>query len=328
VRKLSAAVLAGVLLLSVSACGQSSSPSESSNASSSASNNAAQSPSASASVAPGKGKLADVKVESQDGGAKAPKVSVTESLEDGEAATARSVSGGEGEALKEGNALKLKLAYYSSADGSLQDDSGWSAPQSVELTENNFSGLGDAYKLLKAGKVGTEVLVYAPPTVSKSTGMLMLMHVESQSVPPKKASADEVAKLKADGALPTVTFAKDGKPSITIPKGKDAPADLIVEVLKEGKGKAATTASTVTAKYLGVNWAKGEKFDSSYDRTPDTSEFPLTGVIAGWTKGLTGVKEGSTVVLTIPQSMAYPTAAEGEKTHGPLVFVVELTKVS
>jgi peptidylprolyl isomerase len=51
----------------------------------------------------------------------------------------------------------------------------------------------------------------------------------------------------------------------------------------------------------------------------------LTGVIKGWTLGLTDQKVGSKVLLTIPTDLAYGknAAAEG-KPAGPLVFVVEI----
>lgn len=104
--------------------------------------------------------------------------------------------------------------------------------------------------------------------------------------------------------------------------------ELKVETLVEGSGTAATADSTVSANYFGWS-ADGKIFDStnrSGEATP--IDFPLSGVIEGWTKGLTGVAEGSTVRLTIPADMAYGAEDDGSgRPFGPLMFIVELKEV-
>jgi len=55
----------------------------------------------------------------------------------------------------------------------------------------------------------------------------------------------------------------------------------------------------------------------------------LSGVIAGWTQGLTGVKVGSVVRLTIPASLAYGSTAEGViPADSPLEFIIEVHSAS
>ena len=113
------------------------------------------------------------------------------------------------------------------------------------------------------------------------------------------------------------------------PFDKAGVTGLKVETLKEGDGAVATANSTVNANYFG--WTSdGKIFDSSQKNgvaNPATS--PLSGVISGWTEGLTGVKAGSVVKLTIPADKAYgatgspPTIGPNE----PLVFIVELKEV-
>lgn len=104
--------------------------------------------------------------------------------------------------------------------------------------------------------------------------------------------------------------------------------ELKVDVLKEGEGKAATAESTVNANYFGWS-ADGVIFDSTNKGgTTAPIDFPLSGVITGWTEGLTGVKEGSTVKLTIPAEKAYGATDNGDgRPFGPLVFIVELKEV-
>ena len=103
---------------------------------------------------------------------------------------------------------------------------------------------------------------------------------------------------------------------------------LKVETLKQGTGKAAKADSTVTANYFGWD-ASGKIFDSTNKNGTTTPiDFGLSQVITGWTEGLTGVKEGSTVKLTIPADKAYGNTDQGNgQPVGPLVFVVELKKV-
>jgi len=111
---------------------------------------------------------------------------------------------------------------------------------------------------------------------------------------------------------------------------KTAITALKVDVLKQGDGTAATASSTVSANYFG--WTSdGKIFDSSQKQGAAASpvSFPLSGVIKGWTNGLTGVKAGSVVKLTIPADQAYgatgspPTIGANE----PLEFIVELKEV-
>ncbi len=104
--------------------------------------------------------------------------------------------------------------------------------------------------------------------------------------------------------------------------------ELKVETLVQGEGAAATAESTVNANYFG--WTSdGKIFDSTNKGGVATPiDFPLNGVIKGWTEGLTGVKQGSTVKLTIPADKAYGAVDNGDgRPFGPLVFIVELKEV-
>jgi FKBP-type peptidyl-prolyl cis-trans isomerase len=72
---------------------------------------------------------------------------------------------------------------------------------------------------------------------------------------------------------------------------------------KVGDGTAVQPKQTVKVHYTG--WlTDGSKFDSSHDRGQPI-EFPLTGVIAGWTKGIPGMQPGGTRRLMIPGPLAY-----------------------
>ncbi len=106
------------------------------------------------------------------------------------------------------------------------------------------------------------------------------------------------------------------------------PSGLQYKVLTEGTGKSPKATDTVLVHYFGT-LINGNEFDSSYKRK-EPIEFPLNGVIAGWTEGLQLMKEGAKFRFFIPSKLAYGTQGAGYDI-GPnqaLIFEVELLKVS
>lgn len=101
---------------------------------------------------------------------------------------------------------------------------------------------------------------------------------------------------------------------------------LQYEILREGKGKQASEDSTVKVHYSG-KLIDGTEFDSSYARG-EPVDFPVTGVIPGFSEGLLLMKEGAKYKLTIPAAIAY--GEQGPASIGPnqvLIFEVELIEV-
>ena len=102
---------------------------------------------------------------------------------------------------------------------------------------------------------------------------------------------------------------------------------LQYEVLTTGEGEIPTAASTVRAHYHGT-LIDGTVFDSSYDRGEPT-EFPVGGVIAGWTEALQMMTVGSKWRLTIPYQLAYGEQGAGGVIgpYATLVFDIELLDI-
>lgn len=101
---------------------------------------------------------------------------------------------------------------------------------------------------------------------------------------------------------------------------------LQYEVVNEGTGATPQASSTVQTHYEGT-LITGEVFDSSYKRGQPT-EFPVGGVIAGWTEALQLMQEGAKWRLYIPSDLAYGARAAGSiPPHSTLVFDIELLKV-
>jgi len=107
---------------------------------------------------------------------------------------------------------------------------------------------------------------------------------------------------------------------------KETASGLQYKVLKQGSGKKPGLNNTVIAHYKGT-LISGEEFDSSYKRG-QPAEFPLTGVIKGWTEALQLMPVGSKYQLFIPSDLAY--GSQGNPRIPPnstLIFDVELVGI-
>ena len=102
---------------------------------------------------------------------------------------------------------------------------------------------------------------------------------------------------------------------------------LQYEVISEGTGDKPLVTSTVKVHYHGTT-IDGEVFDSSVDRG-EPAQFPLGGVIKGWTEGLQLMSVGSKYKLYVPQELAYGERGAGAKIkpYAALIFEVELLEI-
>ncbi|WP_413290748.1 FKBP-type peptidyl-prolyl cis-trans isomerase [Bdellovibrio sp. HCB337] len=101
---------------------------------------------------------------------------------------------------------------------------------------------------------------------------------------------------------------------------------LQYKVEKEGDGKMPTKTDTVKAHYTGT-LIDGTKFDSSLDRG-QPAEFPVQGVIPGWSEALQMMKVGAKYKLFIPPELAYGASGRpGIPANSVLVFDVELVEI-
>jgi FKBP-type peptidyl-prolyl cis-trans isomerase FklB len=107
----------------------------------------------------------------------------------------------------------------------------------------------------------------------------------------------------------------------------ELPSGLQYEVIKEGAGESPKATSTVTTHYTGT-LIDGTVFDSSVERG-QPAQFPVNGVIKGWTEALQLMKPGTKLKLYIPSDLAYGDGGSPPKI-GPgetLIFEVELISV-
>jgi FKBP-type peptidyl-prolyl cis-trans isomerase FklB len=147
----------------------------------------------------------------------------------------------------------------------------------------------------------------------------MAKHQEMQ-----KKQMEENAKL-AEGAKQRGAdfLAQNAKQPgvVTLPSG------VQYKIVTEGSGPKPTASSTVTTHYRGT-LLNGKVFDSSYDRG-QPAQFPVNGVIAGWTEVLQLMPVGSKWTVWIPSDKAYGDQGAGADI-GPgetLAFDIELIAV-
>jgi FKBP-type peptidyl-prolyl cis-trans isomerase FklB len=102
---------------------------------------------------------------------------------------------------------------------------------------------------------------------------------------------------------------------------------LQYEVLTAGSGAKPSRADKVRTHYHGT-LIDGTVFDSSYNRG-QPAEFPVSGVIAGWTEALQLMPVGAKYRLYIPHNLAYGERGAGGaiKPYSALIFDVELLDI-
>ena len=135
---------------------------------------------------------------------------------------------------------------------------------------------------------------------------------------------EEAAKKGGENKSKGEKFLADNKNK---PGVKTTPSGLQYTVISEGTGPKPTASSTVKVHYTG-KLIDGTTFDSSVDRG-EPIEFPLNGVIKGWTEGVQLMSKGSKYKFFIPSDLAYGDRGAGNAI-GPnetLVFEVELLDI-
>lgn len=136
----------------------------------------------------------------------------------------------------------------------------------------------------------------------------------------KQEQAEQAKTLGAEGEKFLLENAK--RDEIT-----ETESGLQYEVITQGNGEKPSLSSTVRTHYHGT-LIDGTVFDSSYDRG-EPAEFPVSGVIAGWTEALQEMAVGTKWRLYVPYNLAYGENGAGGAI-GPfatLIFDVELLEI-
>ena len=104
------------------------------------------------------------------------------------------------------------------------------------------------------------------------------------------------------------------------------PSGLRYEVVQPGDPTPPKPTETVKVNYTGA-LVDGTVFDSS-EKSGAPAEFPLDGVIAGWTEGIQKIGKGGKIKLYVPPQLGYGDEARpGIPPGSTLIFNVELLDI-
>ncbi len=153
-----------------------------------------------------------------------------------------------------------------------------------QLKANPFEGLNlnSVFEGMKDAYTGNDFQVEIPAiqaAFEKINAEIQARREEEAKV----LAAEGIAFLEENAKRPEVTVTESG---------------LQYEVLTEGNGEKPTVDSTIRAHYHGT-LINGTVFDSSYERG-QPAEFPVGGVIKGWTEAVQMMGTGSKWRLYVP----------------------------
>ena len=159
---------------------------------------------------------------------------------------------------------------------------------------------------------------------------------EALRIPPEElqeAFNELTRRMREEQEKEAEQLAEVGKNYLTENAKRDAvvvlDSGLQYEVLSAGDENSAKPSlkSKVRTHYHGT-FIDGNVFDSSYDRG-QPAEFPVGGVIAGWTEALQLMNVGAKWKLHVPYDLAYGAQGSpgGIPPYSTLVFDVELLDI-
>ncbi len=219
-----------------------------------------------------------------------------------------------------------------------------SVENSKLVTENDtlsYAIGANFYKQLSKDSIFLNPLVFAKSLMDGKTGKPVLNEAEIQSFLTKFSAKmqetqmkQQQASMKKQAEVDKVTY-KDyiEQNEAFLAKNKEkagvtiTPSGLQYEVITMGKGPKPTTANTVKVHYVDT-LIDGTEFDSSIKRK-EPAQFPVSGMIPGWTEALQLMPVGSKFKFYLPQSIAYGPSQSVEfiKPFSTLVFEVELLEI-
>jgi FKBP-type peptidyl-prolyl cis-trans isomerase FklB len=157
-------------------------------------------------------------------------------------------------------------------------------------------------------------------TDQEAQAALQAFQIEMKAKMEAKAAEAGAANKQVGDAFQAQNKAKPGVTTTA--------SGLQYKVLTSGTGPKPSASDTVICQYRGT-LVDGKEFDSSYKRG-QPAQFPVTGVIKGWTEALQMMPVGSKWQLVLPPTLAY-----GDRGAGPdigpnstLVFEVELVGIA
>ena len=269
------------------------------------------------------------------GSSKNPSVKVKEGFT-ASATDTRVVAEGKGEAVKDGDVVKINYVAVNGRTGK-QFDNSFKAESPMTVTLKEGAILPGFVKGLTGQKIGSRVLVAIPPKdgfgqaqdqlgIKADDTMVFLFDLVSKV--PTKATGEEPELPQASPRI----VEKDGQPT-GVETTKDTPKDpkkAAAYVAIKGDGEKVGKDASITAHYVGQVYPDGKVFDESWPKGSPAS-FQLSGLVKCWQDLIPGQTLGSRVVLVCPADTAYgdsPPEGGTIKKGDTLTFVIDLLDAS
>lgn len=246
----------------------------------------------------------------------------------------KQIRAGQGEQLKDGDVIKVRLAYYINDSLLYTTDSLPETPYDM-IHESFFQGdLYDGFRLMHVGD-SMSFMINADSVFNKQFRAPIIpdfvvpgAYMRWEVAVDEAMTEDEFHAMKDAEAAALQQASKDALQAYLQENGIDAQpmeSGLVYVCTKPGKGPKPTINQDVKVHYTG-KLLDGTVFDSSVERN-EPFEFTLGmhQVIPGWDEGIALMSKGEKGILYIPSELAY-----GARQAGPippfsnLIFEVEL----
>jgi peptidylprolyl isomerase len=136
-----------------------------------------------------------------------------------------------------------------------------------------------------------------------------------------KPSALDVVTVGGTAKAPTVVF-------------KEKPLTVkatTTKVITPGKGPVLTKANAVTFNYVLVNGKDGKQIESNFAKTAAGMDLSSSSLLPGLSKGVTGQKVGSRLLVAIPPADAFGAQGNAQAGFGPtdtILFLIDVVSAS
>ncbi len=181
-------------------------------------------------------------------------------------------------------------------------------------------------KSLKSQNLDLDATALARGIADGLKGEKFRLSDEEMQAAMAKLSQDRQSEMKAEAAKNKVKadeFLAKNKAAEGI---QTSASGLQYKIVNVGSGISPKVDDIVVVNYKGT-LTDGTEFDSSYKRDMP-AEFPVKGVIPGWTEGLQLMKKGGKAVFYVPPELGYgDRQRQNIPSNSVLIFEVELLDI-
>ena len=156
-----------------------------------------------------------------------------------------------------------------------------------------------------------------------SAAVIPLMFLAACSSVNAGAKASALDSVSVGGTVKAPTLTLKTKP-LTVKV-------TTTKIVTAGTGPKVTKANAIMFNYILVNGKDGKQVETSYGKQPQGMDLSSASLLPGLSKGLTGQKVGSRLLLAIPPADAFGAQGNTQAGFGPtdtVLFMIDLISAS